>query len=238
MSVGSLYYHVAVLGDLVTQDERKRYLLTDAGVATFRHLKTGPLGPGVSEAEMKLPIAERLGPILSGGLFFQGVSLSPLRHIGVAALIVGMGTWLTSVAGLDSRLLFLFESRSGTSPFAAILFAIGWVGVYAVCDVIATTIYKSRGGHVSLLVTSAYALLPLILFALMWLYHKANPLGPLGFFDGWPLRILFFVLQAWTLLLLASSIRIAKRLTLGKAFIIVLLFVYLNIAFILLGRVP
>ena len=236
-SVGTFYYHISVLGELLGQDDNKRYFLTDLGFSALKHQKSHPLDVGTAESTVKLPILERVAPIISGSWLLQGVSLSPLRHIVEAALILILGSWIISLSGLNPRLFFLLGTTTPSST-SAIIFFMGWIAIYSISDIIATLVFKSRGGHLSLLVGSTYSLLPLTLFALIWLNQKTYPLLLLGSFEGWPLRILFFVLQAWSLLLLSSSIRISKRIDASKAIIIVLLLLYLNVTFILLGNIP
>jgi len=238
VSVGSLYYHISVLGELLTQDEKKRYLLTDLGIAALKHLRTQRLGTSTASPKAKLTVAQRVTPLVSGAVAFQWVSLSPLRHLAPAASVVALGGWLTSLAGLNPRLLFLFESPVPPAMPSMVAFVIGWLAIYALSDLAATKAFRSNGGHVGLLVNSGYSLLPLMLFTLIWLYHKSNPSSFLASFDGWPLRVLFLVLQAWTLLLLSSSISVSKRLSSSKAFATVLLLIYLNIALVLPGRIP
>jgi len=60
-------------------------------------------------------------------------------------------------------------------------------------------------------------------------------LGLTQVFDGWFMRILFFVLQGWSLVLLASSLRISKALSTTESAITVLILVYLNAAFVIVG---
>ncbi len=238
VSVGSIYYHLSVLGELITQDEKKRYLLTDLGVRTAKHLGTNPLEATPRTPSANLPITERLAPIISGSFILQGVSLSPLRHSVEAVLIILLGGWVTSLAGLEPRMLFLFEGTSLSSTSIVLNFILGWFAIFAVSDIVATTVFKSLKGHLSLLVGSTYALLPLILFALLWLYRETYPLSLAGAFGVWPFRILFFLLQVWSFLILSSSIKISKNLTASRSVIIVLFLVYLNITFTLLENIP
>jgi len=237
VSVGSLYYHISVLGELITQDEKKRYMLTDLGVATAKHLKTNPLREGGETEAMKLPLIERLAPFISGSLVIQGVNLSPLRHSVEAALILILGGWVTSLSGLEPRMLFLFKGASTSSTAAALSFFSGWLAIFTVSDLVSTVVFKSRRGHVSLLVSSTYSLIPIVLFTLLWLHREAYPLSMLEAY-GWPFTILFFTLQVWSLIILSSAIRVSKRLTAGRSVLTVLLLVYLNIAFILFEGIP
>ncbi len=238
VSVGSLYYHLSVLGELISQDEKKRYLLTDLGNTVARHRETSPMGETSEAPSERLPLFERLAPIVSGSLILQGVSLSPLRHSVEAILIVLLGGWVASLAGLEPRMLFLFEGTSVSSSTTMLSFAVGWIALFAVSDIIATTVFKSVRGHLSLLVSSTYALIPLSLFALIWLYRETFPLSLMASYGVWPFRILFFLLQVWSFIILASGIKVSKSLTTSRAVIIVLFIVYLNITFITLGNIP
>ena len=231
-SVGSLYYHLSVLGELITQDAKKRYLLSDLGQAALRHLRSAPTGGNPMDPGTHTPILDRLAPILSGSLFFQGIALSPFRHLPEAVLIMLIVAWLVSASGLEARMLFLFESAA---PFTTLTltFIGSWLSLYALSNLLSSIAFRSRAGHLSLLTCSAYAMIPSILFALLW-----GNRSPLPLLDGWPFRLLFFALQAWSLLLLSAALRICKRLDATRAYLIVLILAYANIAFILLERIP
>lgn len=238
VSVGSLYFHISVLGELLSQDERKRYLLTEIGRAAYKSQGSQVAITNPSEVRSNLPLTEKLAPIASGSLVIQGASLSPFRHFVEAMLIVGIGGWILSASGLEQKLLFLFERQTIDQTLILGTFVIGWLTIFAISDILSTLVFKSKGGHVSLLVTSSYSLLPLTIFSLIWLYDRTSLMGLSNLLDGWPIRILFFGLQGWSLLLLATSIRISKRLTTSKSFLIVLFLVYLNIAYVLIGIFP
>ncbi|MGQ9781843.1 MAG: ArsR/SmtB family transcription factor [Nitrososphaeria archaeon] len=82
LSVGALYYHLDVLGDLVTQDDKRRYLLSEEGRNVYRSLVV----------EQGLPAAKVYGPtrFIPGSVFnMLGRSLPLSLSIWVAVAVLG-----------------------------------------------------------------------------------------------------------------------------------------------------
>lgn len=231
IGVGTLYYHISVLGDLVVQARDKRYMLSETGKAAYQVLVKGP------KLSLNKPVGQTWGisPFLSGTLVLRVIDQSSIYHIPWAIALLFLGAWASSEAGLRPSILFLLESTGSAQIPPMLAFMLGWLIVFAILAAISTMVFGRREGNLSLVVTSAISYLPIVAFAVIWLASKSFFLGLTQVFDGWFMRILFFVLQGWSLVLLASSLRISKALSTTESAITVLILVYLNAAFVIVG---
>lgn len=231
IGVGTLYYHISVLGDLVVQGRDKRYMLSETGKAAYQMLVKGPK---LSFDRQSQQPSWSIAPLLSGTLILHAINQSPLYHIPWTLALLFFGAWASSQAGLTPSVLFLLDSNSSQIP-AMLAFMLGWLAIFAISAVVATLVFGRKNGSVGFVATSALAYVPIVIFALIWLLGKSLSLGLIQAFDGWLMRMLFFVLQGWSLVLLASALRVSKALTTTESAITVLAIVYLNAAFVIVG---
>jgi hypothetical protein len=231
IGVGTLYYHISVLGDLVVQGRDKRYMLSETGKAAYQMLVKGPK---LSFDRQSQQPSWSISPLLSGTLILHAINQSPLYHIPWTLALLFFGAWASSQAGLTPSVLFLLDSNSSQIP-AMLAFMLGWLAIFAISAVVATLVFGRKNGSVGFVATSALAYVPIVIFALIWLLGKSLSLGLIQAFDGWLMRMLFFVLQGWSLVLLASALRVSKALTTTESAITVLAIVYLNAAFVIVG---
>ena len=231
IGVGTLYYHISVLGDLVAQGRDKRYMLSETGKAAHQVLVKGPkLTPNKPSGE-----TWGISPFLSGILVLRIINQSSIYHIPWAFALLFLGAWASSEAGLRPSILFLLESTGSAQIPPVFAFMLGWLIVFAILAAISTLVFRRREGNLSLVVTFAISYLPIVAFAVIWLASKSIFLGLTQALDGWFMRILFFALQGWSLILLVSSLRTSKGLSTKESAITVLILVYLNAAFVIGG---
>lgn len=229
VGVGTLYYHISILGDLVVQGRDKRYMLSEIGRSAYKLLVEGPkLSP---EKQSSLNVS----PFLSGTLALRALTQSPRRHIPWTAALLLIGGWASSEAGLSPSMLFLLESRDTSQVPAVVAFILGWLVVVMISIAVATFAFGHREGNLGFLATSAFAYLPIVMFALIWSLSRSASPDLLQLFDGWLMRFLFFGLQGWSLVLLASALRVSKGLSTTEATLTVLAMAYLNAALVIVG---
>ncbi len=230
--VGTLYYHFDMLAGLVTQDPQKKYMLTEAGKDAYRKLRSAEYVQSGDVLAESLPGTrsgvERGLRFLAPGRFLFGIqSLSPLTIIGAAA-VLGLGSFSTYQAGLETVVLFL--NPSGQNPLVLALGFLGnWLLIFAVADGIATFVFGRRGEHRVLLLGSAYSLVPLLVFIGWWDLASALSLQTPGLTTIAISRIVLVVLQAWSLALMARIVSVLKGIRLDKAAVISLILAYLSI---------
>ncbi|MFQ5950567.1 MAG: winged helix-turn-helix domain-containing protein [Candidatus Geothermarchaeales archaeon] len=235
ISVGTLYYHLDVLVELVTQDQRKRYLLTDLGAAALDMVASRDESiSAYLPRKAQLPLVDAVAPFISGSLLFRYILESPKRHLVEAVLIVVLGAWLHAGARLLPEGVFLLQTPATTLEATLMRAVAGWVIIFLVMDLVATVLFRRSGGRISLLVGVAISQLPLLAFSALWI--AAGPTFLVTDFGNWLLRIGFFGFQAWSLVLLGTGVRVSKGLSGYKAAFVVMVFAYLNVAYSALLR--
>ena len=236
INVGTLYYHFNALGSLITQDENRKYMLTDLGKMAYQFLTSKK--EQLKELEVK-ERARALSPsnrisksartiFLPSGLF---VSLyqSPRRHLAEVILILAFGSWLMIETKLEP-VLFFFNFGTSSSPIIIVArLLIGLLVVIVVSEAISRTLFRRTGGNLNLLIGASFSLLPVFLFPTLLLLEKWNLLV---FRDPFWTGIVQLFLQAWSLCLLTSAISLSKGLRMEKAAVISLVLMYLNIGYV------
>jgi len=207
LGVGTLYYHLSILGDLVSQGRDKRYSLSELGVASNRFLKSGS-----ENVESKIEDS-KLTPLLtlSSGLpLIRILNDRPSLHLIWATAIVVVGGISSGLASLTPRLFFFLEGNP--NPLVSFgTFVVGWIALFAILGVGTRFGFNRKGGDLSLLAGTAFSYAPMTIFSLIWLSDVSFGFGITSIFDGWAARILFFILQAWSLSILVSVIKISKN---------------------------
>jgi len=230
--VGTLYYHFDILAGLVAQDSQKRYMLTEAGKDAYRKLRSAEYVQSTGILVDSLPstqtgIEKGLRFLFPGRLLYSIQSMSPLV-VALAAVVLGLGAFSTYQAGLETVALFL--NPSSQSPLLLGLGFLGnWLLVYAVADGIATLVFRRNGEHLVLLLGTAYALIPLLVFVAWWDLATALTLQAPGLTTIALSRIILVLAQAWSLALLARIVSVLKGLRLDKAAVISLVIAYMSI---------
>jgi DNA-binding HxlR family transcriptional regulator len=229
ISVGALYHHLEMLEGIVTQDSEKKYVLTDLGRSAITIL-------GASEERIISgnihPLKEtRLGflskEIFLGRSLFRYLNEESLRSLPLAILTVALGGWVSAQSGLEPLLLFYVNPSSllGQGWFI-LLFPIAWLATFAAADLLCIVIFHRRGGEVSLLNGTAFAMLPLLLVpGISLLTRQFTPGRTLDV----PVILLSMVLQAWVVSLLANALSVSKGLKLERTALVSLAVMYLNI---------
>lgn len=236
INVGALYYHFDVLGSLITQDENRKYMLTDLGKMTYQFLTSK------KEQLKEFEVRERARALSSGNRisryaktiffpfgFFVSLYQSPKRHLAEVVLILAFGSWLMIETKLEPVLFF---SNFGTSSSPIIVIArllIGLLVVIVVSEAISRTLFRRTGGNLNLLIGASFSQLPIFLFPMLLLLEEWNLIV---FRDPFWTGIVQFFLQAWSLCVLTSAISLSKGLRMEKAAVISLVLMYLNIGYV------
>lgn len=232
MSVGALYHHLGVLEGLVTQGPDKKYVLTDIGRSAVDSLsvseeKIAVATPKGSQPETTLAFLAK--ELLFGRSLFRYLEQQPLTSLPLAVLIVMLGGWLSSQTGLEPLLLFFVSPSVGVNRlWFIVLFPLGWLGTFAISEVLSVALFHRTGGRLSLLTSSAFAMLPLLVVPGIFYLFSLNPRTPSIY-----LVLVPVILQAWVMCLLSAAITFSKGLRMERTALISLSVVYLNIVFLL-----
>jgi DNA-binding transcriptional ArsR family regulator len=235
VSVGTLYYHIDSLGDLITQDSERKYILTDKGVMALKMFESDEERLESMEEVGGPPESPFIGYLKAFFLpkwLFAYISSSPKRGLMEALVIMAMGSFSSLVAGLEP-ILFFYNSRPRVSPYQIFLeFWVGWIVVFLLCEVLTYVLYRRREEHLSLLSGVAFSYLPMVGYSLVWglckFFYPELLLNPLAW------RVLMLILQVWSMGLLSIAISISKALRIDRAAVVSFLIQYLNIFYVLI----
>jgi DNA-binding transcriptional ArsR family regulator len=222
LGVGTVYYHLDMLSDFITQDKQRKYRLNDRGHALCRILKEG-----------SLPATLEIGEAFSHGvgkwLFLSPLfakTVKPLRILPVSIAILVIGALGSAYAGLDPALFFFFPYSANSFMHIAALYIFNWIGLFLFAELFIYLLYRRVGNDLQLFTCVGLAAFPIAIFPYMYLF----------IFDVLS-QYLLLVLQIWSLLLVSAAFCFGKGIRLDKAIVVSLAAMYVNIAMLfILGR--
>ena len=212
MKVGTLYHHIDTLGELITQDQSKRYLLTEKGRRAYALIE--------DELDIAAPGLQAYGRLSFFHIFFlrpifQYIERDAIRSLGFSLLVfIGMaiGTYFLSVTPI-----FMFPSFITPPYFAPIFFILSTVLTYCLFEILAILVFRRKANKLALLQTVVIAQIPLILLSILvsFISDFEYPVTILQF-QTWVI-ILFFFVQLVYAGLLMEAVVVIKELRLEKA---------------------
>jgi hypothetical protein len=222
LGVGTVYYHLDMLSDFLTQDKHRKYMLNDRGHLLHRLLRDGSLPP-------TLEIGEAFSHRLGRWLFLSPVfakTVRPLRLLPVSVLILALGAVGSALAGVDPMLFFYFPFSGYEFETIATLFLSNWIGLFLVSNFLIYVLYRRTGGNLQLFTCVGIAAFPLALFPYIYMFLSYDFA-----------RYLLLAIQIWSLLLISSALCFGKGLRLDKGVVVSLTILYLNVMLlVILGR--
>ncbi|MEM2912638.1 MAG: winged helix-turn-helix domain-containing protein [Candidatus Bathyarchaeia archaeon] len=223
LGVGTVYYHLDMLSDFLSQDKERKYVLNDRGRLLYRWLKEGSLPPSLNASEA---FSHKVGRWLFLSPVFAKTT-KPYLLLPISLLILIFGALGAGLANVDPLLFFYQPFSSYQFESIVAIFLFNWVGLFLFSEAVAYLFYRRIGNDLQLFVCLGIAAFPQALIPYVYLFFPEVT------------RYLQIVFQVWTLLLLSSAFCFGKGLRLDRAIIISLLVLYLNIAFLMvLGRFP
>ena len=109
LSVGSLYYHLEVLGNLITQNSQRKYILSNVGEVAHEflqnnreQLKTSPKLSLAGSSRLERFIRE----FLFGRYFLAKVSNAPKPYFVLIFALLIVGGWVYGQSSIEPILLF------------------------------------------------------------------------------------------------------------------------------------
>jgi len=221
LGVGTVYYHLDMLSDFLTQDKHRKYMLNDRGRLLYRSLKEGHLPPtlGIGDA-----FSHRLGRWLFLSPFFTKTT-RPERLLPVSILVLTFGAVGAAIAKIEPILFFYFPSTSKFETIAT-LFFFHWIGLFLSSAFLIYLLYRRVGGDLQLFVCLGISAFPLALFPYIYIFVPYNVA-----------RFVLLTFQVWTLLLVSSAFCFGKGLRLDRSIVVSLIIFYFNIVLLMaLGR--
>ena len=220
LGVGTVYYHLDMLSEFITQDKSRKYMLNNRGRLLYRSMKEGKLS---STLYAKSTFSDKIGKwIFLSPIFIK--TIRPERMLPISILIYILGGVGCALADLRP-FLFLYDFSYGAYEFekTVIIYLIGWIGLFLFTDILTYILFKRVGGELQLFTCIGLASLPLAIFpyfAMLLSFQIA--------------RYIQIAFQAWSILLVSAAISFGKGLRLDKSIIISLIALYLNVMILVL----
>ena len=229
LGVGTVYYHLDMLSDFITQDKSRKYALNDRGQLLYRSLRDGNVSPALNVG------SEALGHRLGRWLFLSPVFSRTVRmnaFLVGSIIILALGAVGSALDNLEPLFFFYFPSTRGFESIV-LMWLFYWVSLFLIADVIIYVLFRRTGGDLQLFSCVGIAALPLAVFPYLYMLfpyvYRGFPATNL-----WLSRAVLLILQVWTLLLISSAFSFGKGLRLDRSIIVTLIILYLNIVLLIL----
>lgn len=236
MGPGTLYYHFDILSGLITQDDQRRYTLTDLGKYAYQvlHSKEYEVTSLAIQEGVKLPGEFAVGRVLRSiffprGFFMQLFSSPKLGWI-VAFITIGFGIVISILARLKP-ILFSFEPSYEITLMIPVTFFFSWIATFIFAELFSLILFRRKGEDSKLLIGCAVSFLPLLPYPCLVFLNTIF---------GWDLaivvnavaaRLLLLMLQVWSFGFLAAATCVSKGLRLDRAALVSLIVAYASIAY-------
>jgi hypothetical protein len=232
LGVGTVYYHLDMLSDFITQDKQRKYRLNDRGQTLYRILKEG-------NVPTSLEISETFSHRFAKWVFLSPIfakTVRPLIFLPFALAILFIGGFGSAYAGLDSALFFYFPYSTYDFTSLLALYVFNWIGLFLFAEAFTYIIYRRVGNDLQLLTCIFLASFPIAIFPYIYPFTSDIFLTTFGFTIS-ASTIVLFILQIWTLLMVSAAFCFGKGIRFDKAIVISLTAIYLNMAVLfLIGR--
>lgn len=214
LGVGTVYYHLDMLSDYLTQDKERKYRLNDRGRLLHQSLK------GESTPSSMLHEGEAFSHRVARWLFLAPLfakTTQPLRLFPVAVVILVLGAFGSALASSQSLLFFYSPFMTYRFETTALLYVFNWVSLFLFSELVIYMFFKRLGGDLQLFVCLGIASLPVALFPYLYMFLSYEVA-----------RYFLLLLIIWSVMLLASAYSFSKGLRLDKSIVLSLLVLYLN----------
>ena len=222
LGIGTVYYHLDMLSDFITQDKQRKYRLNDRGQTLYKILKDG-------NVPATLEISEAFSHRIAKWLFLSPVfakTAKPLKLLPISIAILLIGALGSAYAYLDSALFFYFPYSAYSFTSLMVLYSFNWIGLFLFAELFTYLLYRRVGNDLQLFTCLGLASFPMAFFPYIYLFSS-------DFFS----QYILFILQVWSLLLVSAAFCFGKGIRLDKAIVISLTAIYLNMAILfMLGR--
>ncbi|MDH5448214.1 MAG: winged helix-turn-helix domain-containing protein [Candidatus Bathyarchaeota archaeon] len=218
LGVGTVYYHLDMLSDYLTQDKRRKYKLNDRGRLLYKSLK------GVS-VPSTLQLGETFSHRLAKWLFLSPIfakTTQPLRLLPLSLVVLVLGALGSAFASSQSLLFFYSSFTAYQFETTALLYLFNWVSLFLFSDLVIYLFFRRIGGDLQLFVCLGIASFPTALFPYIYMFLSYEIA-----------RYFLLVLIIWSVMLLSSAYSFSKGLRIDKSIVMSLLVLYLNTAVLL-----
>jgi len=218
VSAGRFYYHLDFLGDLVTRDKDRRYILSERGKLAYQML----MGNNFTEGNPAKgnSIEGTLMGILAPDLLLNHIFSIKAVGLPLAGLILLSTLLVLSNSLLMPSLLSLTYSPDSTAYWISAGFMANFVVLFVFCTIASYTLGK-RGGDVDLFISLALSQIPLAIFSALSIILPT-------YFRGGLASMALVPFQIWSMLILAVTLAKAKRMSYLASGLVVLCLGYIT----------
>jgi len=203
ISAGRFYYHLDFLGDLVTRDKNKKYVLTERGKLAYQML----MGDNFSHINQKdSSVGGNILSIIAPDLIINYISKSKVSAIPFAVFILAITILVQNICHQQPRLLFITASSESSILLNSVLFIINFAIIFAFL-VLVSYAFGKRKGNLELFAGVALSQIPLIIFSLLSSWFNINPVK-----DLFGMAV-FTIFELWTMLILIVVLSRAKKMS-------------------------
>ncbi len=212
ISVGSLYYHLDILGELVTQTPDKRYTLSEEGREAYQLL---------TEKNLEVPkrsfITSFLYNIMLSHFIVKLSEKRSLRYPIIILLFV-LYFYLPYMANITPEGFFYISTNGYYLSYSLLT----WFLIYLISDILSSSLFKRWGvGHL--------LLFELTILPLSVLYTIPSILVLFNFVIN---EYVFLIFQTWSLIIFGFIIAYTKGLKVERGLLITLALLYINLILI------
>lgn len=230
LGVGTVYYHLDMLSDFVTQDKQRKYKLTDRGRMLYKVLKDG-------NVPATLEISETFSHRIGKWLFLSPIfakTVKPMVILPFSIVILLIGAFGSAYANLDPALFFYFPYSVYEFSSIMALYIFCWISLFLFAEAFTYILYRRVGNDLQLFTCIGIASIPLAVYP--YIYYAFSTIFWNHSLDM-IMQYVLIILQILTLLLVSAAFCFGKGIRLDKAIVISLTALYLNIAILfILGR--
>ncbi|MHA1115292.1 MAG: winged helix-turn-helix domain-containing protein [Candidatus Heimdallarchaeaceae archaeon] len=222
MKVGTLYHHLDSLGDLITQDEKKKYLLTPKGVQAY-NLIEDKIDAFAKEMPTFGPFSFLHRVFLRD--YFEKIQSDPLRFLGISLFI--FSGLVTGSYFLSYGPIFIFPTLISPQFLTPVLFVLSALVIYLLIELFTSLFFRKTTDKLALFQAVLYSQIPLFIFSIIEYFvmdvdYSVSPLD----ISIWLFLLLIFI-QLLFLGIIIEALIVIKGLRMEKAGLIALLVIYL-----------
>jgi len=245
-STGTVYHHLDVLSEMISQNEKKKYILSPLGIRAYKfltqNLETLEKVKNDKEKEIKQHSTKfDIEKYLLLGSLTQIMSKNEKKGFIVTLCIVFANALCCSLFDIQAYLFFYLPSPAVSSelipwlkPLEFLGFIVGFSILFILCELLCWLFFQKRENWKGFLQILGIPYIPMLCYLLLFGLLQNIP----GFLNSIPNKILMILFQIWSMLLLAKIISQTKFLKFERGLIIAIFIDYGIFMLLLLFRYP